>query len=263
MRASLPMYDRDCVRPWTDAWWQGLDRAVRRAGLAGLPAMTRDSDRHAVWQAPDMLLSQICGYAMVNGYRGRLQPVLTPCYGAPGCDGPRYRSVILVREDSPAQCLADLRGRICACNEPDSQSGMNALARAVAPLARDGRFFAGHRFTGAHAASMAAVRDGTADVCAIDCVTHALLARHDPERTAGLRQIGYTASAPGLPYVTAAATPVDTVRRLRAAIREAFADPALAEPRKALFLADAVALTISDYDEIEAWSRDLLGPDSP
>lgn len=260
MRAGLPMYDADCLRPFVDAWWQGLDRAVRRAGLSGLPAMTRTGDPHALWQAPDLLLSQICGYVLNNRYRDSLQPLLTPCYAAPGCDGPRYRSVLLAREDNPARCLADLRGTICACNEADSHSGINALARTVAPLTRENRFFSGHRFTGSHAASMAAVRAGSADVCAVDCVTYALLSRHDPETTAGLRQIGYSASAPGLPYVTAAATPPDSLQRLREAIAEAMADPDLAGVRDALLLSDARPLSLSDYAEISIWPRDGLGP---
>lgn len=259
MRASLPMYDLECVRPWTDAWWRGLDRAVRRAGLPPLPALTRSDDRQAIWGAADLILSQICGYAIAQGFRGRLQPVLTPCYAAPGCDGPRYRSVLLVREDSPAHSLADLRGGICACNDADSQSGINTLARAVAPLADTRGFFAGHRFTGAHIASMAAVRAGQADVCAVDCVTYALLRRHAADAVTGLRSIGYSGSAPGLPYVTAVGTPVDTVRRLRAAILEALADPSLVEAREALFLSDAAPLTANDYDEIVVWPRDALG----
>ena len=257
--ASLPMYDLPCVKAWTDAWWQGLRRAAAKVGLADLPALTRDDDCHGQWRAPGLALSQICGYALAHDYRDRLQPLATPCYAADGCDGPRYRSLLLVRADSPAQCLADLRHAACACNETDSQSGTNSLARAAAPLGREGRFFARHGFTGAHAASMAAVRRGEADVCTVDCVTHALLARHEPTAVAGLRRIGYSASAPGLPYVTAAGTPADTVARLREAMFQALADPALSEVRAALLLAGAEVLTAADYGEIRIWPRDVLG----
>jgi ABC-type phosphate/phosphonate transport system substrate-binding protein len=260
MSASLPMYDLPCVRVWTDAWWQGLRRAAARHGFAGLPqAPIRQDDRHALWQAPDLALSQICGYAVAHGYRDRLLPVATPCYAAPGCDGPRYRSVILVREDSAARTLADLRDTACACNEPDSQSGTNSLARAVAPLAGAGSFFAGVVFTGAHVDSMALVRAGKAAVCAVDCVTHALLARHQPDAVAGLEAIGYTASAPGLPYVTGAATGADDLRRMREALFDALADPMLSEPREALLLAGAEVLTSQDYLEIAAWPSGPLG----
>ena len=44
--------------------------------------------------------------------------------------------------------------------------------------------------------------DGRADVCAVDCVTWALLARHRPSALHGLRVIALTEPMPGLPLVT-------------------------------------------------------------
>ena len=56
--------------------------------------------------------------------------------------------------------------------------------------------------TGRHAASLAMVAAGKADVCAIDCVSHGLWRRHMPELLTGTRVLTVTARAPSLPYVT-------------------------------------------------------------
>jgi ABC-type phosphate/phosphonate transport system substrate-binding protein len=96
------------------------------------------------------------------------------------------------------------------------------------------------------------LRRGEADVAAIDCVSHALYARYAPETIAGTRILAETASAPGLPYVTRAGPGADLVRRLKAGLRRAAADPALAEARERLLLAGFVETTLDDYAEIAA-----------
>ncbi len=149
--ATLQMYDLPEVRAATDDWWAGLARALRRAGLSEVPArLTRDGPPEGPWREPGFLLGQTCGYPLMHGLAGVVQVVATPAYDAPGCQGPQYRSVFLVRDDEAARSLAELRGRIAAANSPQSQSGYSALRSAVAPLARDGKFFAQVIETGGH-----------------------------------------------------------------------------------------------------------------
>jgi ABC-type phosphate/phosphonate transport system substrate-binding protein len=93
--------------------------------------------------------------------------------------------------------------------------------------------------TGSHAASMAAVRNGDADVCAIDCVSFALARRHRPELTDALRCIARSPPMPALPYVTAAGRHPGQLVAMRAALHAALLDPALAEARGRLLLAGA------------------------
>ena len=114
--------------------------------------------------------------------------------------------------------LADLRGKVAAINQPDSHSGSNALRALIAPLGRDGRFFGRVEVGGSHAASLAMVAAGAADVAAIDCVSHALLARHRPAALAGTGVLCRTAAAPALPFVTRADAGADLIERLRAAL---------------------------------------------
>jgi ABC-type phosphate/phosphonate transport system substrate-binding protein len=132
---------------------------------------------------------------------------------------------------------------------------MNALRALIAPLGRDGRFFRAVEMSGAHSASLAMVARGEADVAAIDCVVHALLARHRPTALAGTRPLVHTASAAAPPFVTHARAGDDRARRLRAALVQAFEDPALAAAREDLLLAGIELLPLSAYVRIKAFER--------
>lgn len=254
--ASLPMYDLEPLQDLTDAWWTGIAQALRRHGFADAPGeLTRDGgfgDRFVQWASPDLLLSQTCGYPLTHDFASHLRLVATPVYRAQHCAGARYCSVVVVREDDAAVTVGDLRGRHAAFNGTDSQSGFNSLRALIAPLAQDGRFFGAVTETGRHAASLKMVQEGSADVCALDCVSHALWRRHMPDLAAGTRVLTVTARAPSLPYVTHAGRSDEEVARMRAALAEAVADPALASARDALLIDGFATLERSAYDEIDA-----------
>jgi ABC-type phosphate/phosphonate transport system substrate-binding protein len=256
MSASLPMYDLPEVRPALAALWAGLARHLAREGVPDVPrALAYGASLDALWSSPDLLFSQCCGYDLLNGYAGALHPLATPCYSAPGCVGPAYASVVIVAENSPARSLEDLRGGVCAINGWSSQSGMSALRAVLAPLSRDGRFFARIEVSGSHRASLAMVARGEADVAAIDCVVHALLVRHRPVAVAGTRPLGQTPQAPAPPFVTGAAAGDATVARLRTALCRAFDDPALEAARADLLLAGIEVLPLAAYYRIKGFER--------
>ena len=50
-------------------------------------------------------------------FTDHLKLLATPIYSAPGCDGPNYRSLIVIAADHPARILDDLRGGSCAIND--------------------------------------------------------------------------------------------------------------------------------------------------
>jgi ABC-type phosphate/phosphonate transport system substrate-binding protein len=254
--ASLPLYDLPEVRPALAALWAGLARHLAREGVAGVPAaLACDESAAALWRRPDLLLSQCCGYDLVGAHASALRPLATPCYAAPGCAGPRYRSIVLVAEDAPAGSLEDLRGGVCAINGWGSHSGMSALRALIAPLARQGRFFGAVRVSGAHALSLAMLARGEADAAAIDCVVHALLARHRPAALSGTRPLAETADAPAPPLVTRAGAGGELVARLWAALLSTFEDPALAAARADLLLAGIEILPPPAYLRIRAFER--------
>jgi ABC-type phosphate/phosphonate transport system substrate-binding protein len=249
--AGLPMYDLPELRWAHDAWWQALARAFRAAGVADLPpALDRSLGHHELWGRRDLLLGQACGYPLTHEFADRLALVATPCYAAPGCSGASYRSWILVRDDSGTFRLEQLAGGRAAINDRASQSGCNALKALVAPLAKGRRFFASVIVVGSHVESVAAVRDGRADVAAVDCVTYALLARHRPAALFGTRIIAAGATTPALPYVTAAGTDAGTLGRMKAAFRAALADRAAMAAREALLIANVELLPLAAYDAI-------------
>jgi ABC-type phosphate/phosphonate transport system substrate-binding protein len=254
--ASLPMYDLPEVRPALDALWAGLARHLARESVPDVPcALTHGASLDASWLSPDLLLSQCCGYDLLNGYAGALRPLATPCYRAPGCIGPAYASVVVVAENAPARALEDLRGGVCAINGRSSHSGMSALRALIAPLSAGGRFFARIEVSGSHRASLAMVARGEADVAAIDCVVHALLVRHRPAAVAGTRPLRQTPKAPAPPFVTGAAAGDATVARLRTALFRAFDDPSLETARADLLLAGIEALPLAAYDRIRGFER--------
>lgn len=245
------MYDLPGTRKLLDAFWHGLRRHLQDVGLRSLPArIPHGLPLKTLWSDPELLLSQCCGLDIVKRYVSRLRPIATPRYGAAGCKATDYCSVVVVAEHVRANDVLAMRGAVCVVNGYESHSGMNALRYLVAPRSRDGRFFSKVKVSGSHEASLAMLRHGKADVSAIDCVTYALFGSYQPEALLGTRQIGWTHRAPGIPYVTRCDIGEDVVRALRAGLSSAFADPSLADLRRALYLKGLEILPSSAYDRL-------------
>ena len=256
LSASFPMYDFEEVRGAHEVLWNSVARKLERAGVEGVPAaLDRSRSVHELWTDPGLLLSQCCGADLVGRYAGTLALVATPLYRAPGCDGCRYSSVVLVAEDSPATELSDLRNSVCVVNSHESHSGVNALRALVAPLSRGGRFFSRILTSGSHPASVATVARGEADVAAIDCVTYACLDRYRPSRLEGTRRLCYTARAPGIPFVTRAGSAPNRIRHLQSALLEAFEEPEVRAAGAAVFIDGVEILPLSAYERIVELER--------
>ncbi len=248
MTVGLPMYDPPELRDTIDAWWNGLARAMRAEGVPGVPDhLDRTLSLDALWGAPDLLLTQTCGYPLFGSWAGRLQYLATPRHAAPGCDRANYCSWIVVPADSPAHHVEDLRGARCSISARNSHSGFNALRALIAPLASAGRFFGSVNVSGGHAESLAQLARGEADVAAVDCVSHALFCRCRPDAIAPTRIIGRTADAPGLPYATRRDAGPGLVRRLRAGLARAFAEPGLRPLREQMLIAGLEVLPPDTY----------------
>ena len=248
---SMPMYDIPEVRKALDDLWCGLSHGLRREGIVNVP----DNLLHGValnvlLDDPMLFFSQCCGYDLVNRYAGKLLPLATPHYGAEGCEGSEYASVVVVAEDVPETDVLHMSGAVCVVNGTESHSGMNALRALIAPASRDGRFFSQVRISGGHAASLEMLRNREADVASIDCVTYALLGSYRPEALAGTRMLGWTARAPAIPYVTRSDADDDTVARMRCALQDIFDSPDFSTTRQALYLKSLEVLPVQVYEEI-------------
>ena len=243
---ALPMYLSK--RQAVVSLWDVLHTRLQQAACADVPqALDWPEDLLAHWRDPQLLLGQTCGYPLTHALAGAVQLVGVFRYNAPGCDGIFCRSQLVARTEDAGRSLADFRGLRVAFNSDDSQSGYNALRAAVAPLARNGRFFGEVIATGGHAASMAAVQQGRADIAAIDCVTLDGLRRNMPQTAAGLSTIGQTQAYPGLPLITGQSTSSADLRALQAVLAALVRDPAAADARAALGITGFQTLPLDTY----------------
>ena len=128
------MYDFPELRPAHAALWNAIAENLAKAGLDDVPdLLTFDGEPAALWQAPDLLLSQTCGLPLVTSLGNTVKVIATPRYRAPGCSGSRHRGFIVVPATSTVQRLVELRNSRCVINAWDSNTGMNMLRAAVAP----------------------------------------------------------------------------------------------------------------------------------
>jgi len=231
------MYDLPELQAANDALWAAIVDRLRARNLFDVPdQLTRDVAPEALWTDPDLILAQTCGLPLATRLEGRVRVVATPRYRARGCDGADYRSAVVVRADSVANSLHDLRGGRCAVNDLTSNSGMNLLRAEIAPLAGGKTFFKSVLVTGSHLASVEAITQDEADIAAIDCVTWAHLQRWRSGLTDRLRVLTWTVRSPGLPLITSLGTSPSQVAALRAALDDVAGDPELREVRETLLL---------------------------
>ena len=235
---SLPMYDWLELRPFTDEFWAGF---AHHAGLRGY--LCRNEPHNALWHQPSMIFSQTCGYPFTHEFKGLLSYVATPHYACDGCDVAHYSSFVFAREARP---LAEFANAKPAINAPDSMSGNLALKLCFKDFSAGREFFQPPLITGSHINSLAAVREGKADLCAIDAVCVALARKYRPQDLAGLVELVQSPQVPCLPYVTRAGN----VESLREALLKTFQDTQLAAARSALLLTGISILPDDAYNII-------------
>jgi ABC-type phosphate/phosphonate transport system substrate-binding protein len=255
--ASLPMYNLPEMRPANVRFWEGLRGLLREAGLADVPEALQ-FERGPVPDriAPEVLFTQTCGYPLETVFAGQAVRLGTPCYDAPGCDGPTHRAVFVVPASSPAQSVSDLKGSIFLLNSPVSNSGMNLPRRALAVIAGGRPFFRAVIETGGHPASLDRLLRGVGDVASIDCVTYAFWSRHRPEAAARLRVIGETPVSPAIPFVTPVSTPPEIVEILRASLQTLARDPPYEAVRRGLLITDIVDVPDAAYRGLLDYERE-------
>jgi ABC-type phosphate/phosphonate transport system substrate-binding protein len=252
---SLPMYNFPEMRAENARFWQALRGLLLEAGLENVPE-TLVFERGPVPPRleADLLFSQTCGYPLETVFKGQAIRLGAPVYDVPGCDGPTHRAFFLVRAESPAQRLADLKGGVFLLNSPVSNSGMNLPRRALAEIAGGKPFFRAVIETGGHPASLDRLIRGEGDVASIDCVTYAFWSRYRPQAAARVRILAETPVSPAIPFVTSIATPAATVDILRAALKTLANEPRYAAAREGLRItaiedvADAAYQGLLDYE---------------
>ena len=192
-------------------------------------------DLPTVWRHPNLLLAQTCwGPMNETSLRHHVRVVAQPDYSdVLGGAEVSYSSATLMRVDDPAVPERDvppppdgfarlpldlMRGRRFAFNEKHSMSGWLALSENLRDAGENVAMFAGLFASGGHRASMQAVAQGRADLCAVDCRSLALARRFEPE-VERLRVVGWTARRLGLPYICASGL-AEIAPTIRKALRQ-------------------------------------------
>ncbi|WP_416339937.1 phosphate/phosphite/phosphonate ABC transporter substrate-binding protein [Pseudomonas sp. BIC9C] len=207
-----------------------------------------------LWLSPHLLLTQTCGYPLMTALRGKVRVLGRPRHELPDSSGGNHCSLILGRLEDARRTLPEFRDSRGVINGQDSNSGMNLLRHRLAPLQRDGRFFAQVGISGSHRESLRWLREDLADLAAIDSVTFAYLARHAADEVAGLRVITRSAFSPTLPYITSATVSDQHAEALLQAMNQALRE--LPDVAEILGLPEVLPASESDYQVVLDYQRE-------
>jgi ABC-type phosphate/phosphonate transport system substrate-binding protein len=262
--ASLPMYNLPEMRAVNARLWDALRGFLAEGGVADLPerlVFERPPVPDRI--GPEVLFSQTCGYPLETIFRGQAIRLGTPCYDAPGCDGPTHCGLFVVPAGSPARELSDLKGGNFLLNNRHSNSGMNLPRRALAEIAGGCPVFARVVETGSQPGNLDRIAMGEATVTAVDCVTYAFWQQYRPEAAGRTRILARTPPSPAIPFVTSAATPAATVAILRGALRELVQNPRYRTACAGLRLTGIADVADSAYQRLLDYEREAAALDYP
>lgn len=238
---QLPMYTAPSrVHQANEAW---LTRICHLLGVQRGQGATLDLPD--LWLSERLLLAQTCGYPLMTLLRDKVRLVGRPVYELPHSAAGNHCSLLMVRADDPRTELRDFFGSHGLINSEDSNSGMNLLRHALAPMQREGRFFADVSLTGGHRLSLRALKERRGDLAAIDSVTYDYLAREASDEVAGLRILARTAASPCLPFITAVSRDIAQAEDIRQAMNQALRE--LPEVAEVLAISQVMPASEEDY----------------
>ncbi|MBS0475468.1 MAG: PhnD/SsuA/transferrin family substrate-binding protein [Proteobacteria bacterium] len=176
----------------------------------------------------DLLLAGKLDFAWVCGYpyvlhRQELKLVAVPLWRG----GPWYQSYLIVpADDSRTKTLADLRGKVFAYSDPDSNSGYLYPRYLLTTQGENpADFFSRSFFTWAHRKVVEAVGIALADGGAVDGYVWETLAESHPDLTRATRVIGRSPPLGYPPFVARSDLPTAELARFRTVLLEMAADP--------------------------------------
>lgn len=202
----------------------------------------------------------ICGYPYVQKREPESLKLLTvPVYRG----APRYHSYIIVHHNSPYKRFSDLKDKVFAFSDPDSNSG---FLYTVALLAEKGEkpetFFRQTFFTFNHAETVQAVSDQVADGGAVDSYIWEYLAIFRPDITEKTRIIKESPSFGFPPIVSRIGVNTDTVKLMKDTLENMDEDPAGMELLARLKLDGFDHYPDSLFNEIRAMANTVQRTDS-
>lgn len=255
--ANARMY---AVTADAEAVWRGLLQHVAQDAEVDfdyLPYPAPQPLEH-LWRRPDLGCVHMCGYPIALKIAD-VVPLAAPIPAMPWANGAAvYRSDLIVRADAPYHSLADTFGGRAGWTVEHSHSGFNAfrhhlLGYRTAARPRLYREVVGHLVTARRI--LDSVRDGSIDVGPLDAYWHALIAKHQPELTTGVRVIESTALAPMPAFIAAPALPHDAVGRLKAAFASASTRPWFQRFGEALLIEGFTPVDLASFTTTLAWDN--------
>jgi len=252
-RASFPMYDFPWLEAAHDMLWSGIAEGLVRRGWTGVPSsLTHRDDAHPLWHEQELLLSQSCGWPLVDELEGKVATIGAFEYHIASADGPTSRSQIMMRCGSSLPTSESLSSMTAAVNSSVSLSGWISLVRAFPVL--DGVWPGQVIVTGAHDNSLALLQAGDADLAAVDAVSIAQFSVGRPELLAGLVVVGQGPRIPCLPIIGPLSFGAEQLADVRSAIDEALSSRAGIEAAKPLLIKRFHARDYRDYERVQAMS---------
>jgi len=168
-----------------DEWSQYLEQKMDRK----VEFVLRKSYREVMdlLESGGIEFAWICGFPYVQTRKPEYLQLLTvPVYRG----SPRYHSYIIVPRDSPYKRFSDLKGKIFAFSDPDSNSGfLYPLALLAEKGEKPETFFRQSFFTFNHAETVQAVSEQVANGGAVDSYIWEYLAVFRPDITVKTRII--------------------------------------------------------------------------
>lgn len=189
----------------------------------------------------------LCGYPYVR-FRHQLKLVAVPLWRG----RPLYQSYLIVpADDRHSRSLADLRGKVFAYSDPDSNSGFLYPQYLLTMQGENpSLYFSRSFFTWAHRKVVEAVGVGLADGGAVDGYVWETLAETHPKLTDATRIINRSGDLGHPPFVARPDIPSAELDRFRAALLGMATDPTGAELLKSMRLDGFVAGNPALFDEI-------------
>lgn len=169
------------------------------------------AEREWLLETGEISLGWICGLLYVEKVRTMnfaSRPVAAPVMqGVRYGDEPVYFADLIVHCDSPFRSWDDLRGARWVYNEEASYSGFHMLLAQMHQEGESREYFGSQIASGSHLDSMRMVRDGEADVAAIDSTVLDAALVDEPLLANNLRVVRAVGPRPMPPWVLAPHVP--------------------------------------------------------
>lgn len=233
---------------WRDYLEQAMARPVefvQRGSYREIVDLLRQDKLHFAW---------LCGYPYVREQRW-MRLLAVPVYQG----APLYRSYLIVPSgDATTATITDLRDRVFAFSDPDSNSGYLYPSYSLSRLQTSpARFFRRTFFTYAHKKVVEAVALQVAHGGAVDGYVWDTLARTHPEMTWRTRVVERSPVFGFPPFVSGPAAGTELHRRMQRTLLAMHEDAAGAEFLRQLNLDGFTAGTPALYAEIQSMLRSM------